>query len=117
MRIDILRDRSKDFALRMVRLFSALPKTAEAQLLGEQALRTGTLAAAHFRRVSRARSHAEFLAKLALIEQEFDETLLWLELLMESGLTNASELAALRDEAHEFLKITVTSIKCAKRRI
>ena len=74
MRMQGLRDRTKQFALRVIRLYTSLPKSTVAQVLGKQALHSGTSVAANFREASRARSDAEFVAKLGIIEQELDET-------------------------------------------
>ena len=106
-----LRNRTKQFALRIVRMFCALPKRTEAQVLGKQALRSGTSVAANFREASRARSTSEFLAKLGNVEQELDETLLWLELIVESGIVREAKMAALHQEAEELLKITVRPLR------
>jgi four helix bundle protein len=114
MRMAGLRERTKDFALRIVRLFVKLPKSTEAQVMGKQMLRSGTSVAANFREASRARSDAEFLAKLGVVEQELDETTLWLELLVESGIVKADLLQPLQAEAEELLKITVASIRKTK---
>jgi four helix bundle protein len=111
-----LRDRTKSFALRVLRLYSKLPKSTEAQVLGKQILRSGTSVAANFREASRARSDAEFASKLGIVEQELDETMLWLELLGESGVVKADLLAPLRTEAEELLKITITAIKATRKR-
>lgn len=116
MRMQALRDRTKKFALRTVRMFSSLPKKTEAQVLGKQALRSGTSVAANLREASRARSDAEFLSKLGIVEQELDETMLWLELLVESALVPEKKMSALHQEADELLKIIVASIRTAKRR-
>ncbi len=92
-----------------------MPKETVAQVLGKQALRSGTSVAANFREASRARSDAEFLSKLGIVEQELDETLLWLELLTDSGTVTKEKMSALRDEAEELLKIVVASIRTKKR--
>jgi four helix bundle protein len=81
-----LRDRTKRFALRVIRLFGALPKTVEAQVIGRQVLKSGTSVGAHYREAHRARSTAEFISKLEGGLQELDETAYWLELLAESGI-------------------------------
>ena len=86
MKNHALRDRTKQFALRIIRLFGALPKTTEAQVIGKQLLRAGTSVAANYREASRARSDAELRSKLRIVEQELDETLLWMELLTESSM-------------------------------
>ncbi len=111
MRMEGLRDRTKEFSLRIIRLYSALPKTAEAQVLGKQMLRSGISVAANFREASRARSTAEFIAKLGIVEQELDETMLWLELLVEGQFMKRELVDLLHGEAEELLKIVVTSIQ------
>jgi four helix bundle protein len=111
-----LRDRTKKFELRTIRMFSSLPKRTEAQVLGTQTLRSGTSVAANYREASRARSNAEFISKLGIVEQELDETMLWLELLVEAEIMPEKKLSALHQEADELLKITVASVRTAKRR-
>lgn len=111
VRMEGLRDRTKQFALRVIRLFGSLPKEVASQVIGKQILRSGTSVAANFREASRARSDAEFAAKLGIVEQELDETMLWLELLVESHMVPEHRLQDLHDEAEELLKIVVTSIK------
>ena len=96
-------------------MYCSLPKTTEAQVLGKQVLRSGTSVAANFREASRARSNAEFIAKLGIVEQELDESALWLELLVESEIISASKVSALLKEADELLRIIVTSIKNTKK--
>ncbi len=114
MKHDNLRDRTKQFALRIVRMFVALPKDDVARTLGKQVLRSGTAVAANYREASRARSNAELLAKLGLVEQELDETLLWLELLAEAEVVKADRLLPLIDETEQLLKMTVASMKTLK---
>ena len=116
MRMSGLRDRMKQFALRVIRLYGSLPKSPTAQVMGKQVLRSGTSVAANFREASRARSNAEFAAKLGIIEQELDETMLWFELLMESQTVPEGKLVPLHDEAEELLRIIVASIKKTKQR-
>lgn len=116
MRMEGLRDRTKQFALRVIRLHTALPKTSEAQVLGKQMLRSGTSVAANFREASRAHSDAEFIAKLGIIEQELDETILWFELLVESEIVTQKKLSALLKEGDELLRIIVSSVKSTKNR-
>jgi four helix bundle protein len=115
MKNDDLRDCTKQFALRIIRMFARLPKKTESQVLGKQCLRSGTSVAANYREALRARSKVEFIAKLGIVEQELDETLLWLELLVESQIVPAQKMAALRQETEELLKIIVSSIKRAKQ--
>ena len=109
-----LRDRLKQFALRVIRVYGALPKLTEAQVLGKQMLRSGTSTAANFREASRARSDAEFISKLGIVEQELDETVLWFELLVESDIIALDRLQPLMNEADQLLRIIVTAIKSTK---
>jgi four helix bundle protein len=111
-----LRDRTKTFALRIIRMFCRLPKSTEAQVLGKQALRAGTSVAANYRGASRARSDAELIPKLSVVEQELDETLLWLELLVESNIVPEAKMADLQKEADELLRMTIAAIKTARGR-
>ena len=116
MRMVGLRDRTKAFALRVIRLYESLPKTTAAQIMGKQVLRSGTSVAANFREASRARSDAEFISKLGIVEQELDETALWLELLAESDIVVAQRLRELQQETDELLKIIVTAVKRTKNK-
>ena len=109
-----LRDRTKKFALRIIRLYTCLPKTTEAQVLGKQMLRSGTSVGAHYREAQRARSTAEFIIKLEGGLQELDETAYWLELLVEVGLIPESRLADHLQETNELIAILVTCVKNAK---
>jgi four helix bundle protein len=108
--------RTKQFALRVIRLFGRLPSKTEAQVIGRQLLRSGTSVAANYRESCRARSDAEMIAKLAIVEQELDESILWMELLCESEIMRPALLADLLDEAEQLLKMTVASIKTVKSR-
>lgn len=111
-----LRDRTKAFALRIIKMYGRLPRSTEAQVLGKQVLRAGTSVAANYREASRARSDAELISKLGLVEQELDETLLWLELLVESKIVPEAKMAELHKEADELLRMAIAAIKTAKRR-
>jgi four helix bundle protein len=111
-----LRLRTKDFALRMIRMFSALPNTTEAQVLGKQVLRSGTSVGANYREAHRARSNAEFIAKIGDCLKELDETDYWLELLTASGIVTAIKISALQDECNQLLAIFTTISKKAKSR-
>jgi four helix bundle protein len=84
-----LKDRTKQFAVRIVKLFRSLPRTDEARIIGKQVLRSGTSVAANYRAVCRARSKAEFIAKVGVVVEEADETVFWLELLVETGIDAA----------------------------
>jgi four helix bundle protein len=109
-----LRERTKKFAIRIVRLFQALPKSAEAQVMGKQLLRCGTSVAANYRAVCRARSKAEFIARMGIVAEEADESVLWLELLEETGILRHEQLEDILKEAKELVAIFSTSLKTAK---
>jgi four helix bundle protein len=109
-----LRDRTKKFAIRIVRLFQALPKSTEAQVMGKQLLRCGTSVAANYRAVCRARSKAEFVARMGIVAEEADESVLWLELLEETSILRHERLQDILQEAKELVAIFSTSLKTAK---
>ena len=100
-----LLSRTKSFALRIIKLFQALPKSGEAQVIGKQILRCGTSVAANYRAACRSRSKAEFFSKLCNVVEETDETLFWIELLIESKIVTEKKLAALQKETTELLSI------------
>ena len=110
-----LRAGTKSFALRVIRVYSSLPRTTEAQVLGKQVLRSGTSVGAHYREATRARSPAEFISKIEGALQELEETVYWLELLIEASIVNESRLSELLREAEELMAIFVSSAKTAKR--
>ncbi|HVU38323.1 MAG TPA: four helix bundle protein [Opitutales bacterium] len=109
--------RTKSFALRIVRLYSALPKNEVAQVLGKQLLRSGTAVGAHYREAMHARSRAEFSSKLQTALQELEETHYWIELLMEFNAIKPERLTPLVEEAGELIAILTTSINTTKRRL
>ena len=111
---DELRGRTKQLAIRVVRLFRSLPSTAEAQVIGRQLLRSGTSVAANYRAVCRARSTPEFIAKLGVTIEEADETAFWLELLADTGIVPAGRLEPLRDETDQLVRILVAARSSAK---
>ena len=110
-----LRDRTKRFALQMIRMFAALPKTAEAQVLGRQVLRSGTSVGANYREAYRGRSRAEFIAKTGDCLKELEETAYWIELLVESGVIGEKQLEPLQIECNELIAIFVAIIKRSKQ--
>lgn len=114
-RQDIL-GRTKDFALRIVRMYSTLPKTTEAQVLGKQVLRSGTSVGAHVREGKRSRPDAEMISKSEGALQELEETVYWLELLAESGTVKPERLTDLMRDADELTAILVASVRTIKRR-
>lgn len=111
-----LRTRTKQFSLRIIRLFAALPKTTEGQVLGKQLLRSGTSVGAHYREATRARSDAEFISKLEGGLQELEESAYWMELLAESGIVAPARLSELQKEADELTAILITCVKKAKHK-
>lgn len=111
-----LGERTKEFALRIVRLYIALPKTTEAQVLGKQILRSGTSVGAHYREARRAKSDPDFISKIEGGLQELDETCYWLELIVEAGIINAERVKPLRDEAENLIAIFVTIVKRVKEK-
>lgn len=109
-----LKQRTKSFALRVIKLSKSIPKTDDAgRIIAKQIIRSGTSVAANYRATCRARSKAEFIAKIGTVEEEADETALWLELLGESGSVKASKLSALLQEANDLTAIMASSRKTA----
>src|SRR2546421_4213412 len=109
-----LADRTKRFALQVIRLFSILPKTTEAQVLGKQVLRSGTSGGANYREAYRGRSKAEFISKCGDSLRELEETAYWLELLVDGEIVGPAKLSALRQECDELIAIFVTILKRSK---
>jgi four helix bundle protein len=111
-----LSERTKHFAIRIVKLFRALPKTEEARVRLKQVLRSGTSVAANYRALCRSRSRADFIAKLAVVTEEADETVFWLELLAETGIVAKQQLEKLLMEANELIRIFGSSLHTARSR-
>jgi four helix bundle protein len=109
--------RTKSFALQIIRLYSALPKSTEAQVIGKQVLRSGTSVGANYREAYRGRSKAEFIAKCGDCLREIEETEYWLDLLVESKLVSAGELEPIRQECSELIAIFVTILKRSKENL
>ncbi|MGA8200624.1 MAG: four helix bundle protein [Candidatus Sulfotelmatobacter sp.] len=112
---EALKDRTKAFALRIIRVVRSLPAGSEGRIIGYQLLRSGTSVAANYRAVCRARSRPEFLAKLAIVIEEADESAFWLELLVESGLISEAKLKDLKSEANQLVAIFNASRVTAKK--
>jgi len=110
-----LTTRTRRFALDVVRFCSRLPKQAEYQVIGRQLLRSATSVGANYRSACRARSRADFVAKLAIVEEEADESVYWMELLQELPRGSTPELVRLRDEAWQLVAIAVASKKTARK--
>jgi four helix bundle protein len=110
-----LKDRTKRFAVDVIKLCRELPTTLDGRTVGGQLIRCGTSVAANYRASCRARSRAEFIAKLGTVEEEADETLFWLEIAVDSQLVPVQRVQALLKEADELTAIFVASLKTAKR--
>ncbi len=111
-----LKDRLRRFGSRIMRLADALPPRRSADVIGRQLIRCGTSVGANYRAACRAKSAADFINKLAIAEEEADESAYWLSLLADSGLIAERRLSALRLEADELVAILVASIKTARAR-
>jgi four helix bundle protein len=107
-------ERTKTFALRIVKAVQALPRNDVAGILGRQLLRAGTSVGANYRAVCRAKSSADFLNKLKIVEEECDESRYWRELLVDAGCMAKAKLAALIQEANELLSITVAALRTTR---
>ncbi len=110
-----LKNRTKVYALRIIKLYQALPKSGEAQVIGKQILRSGTSVGAQYREACRAKSPADFINKMEGSLQELEETGYWVELLAESKIVTADRLAELQKETNELTAIFVASVKTTKK--
>ena len=111
-----MKTRTKKFALRVIRLVQSLPQNMFAEVLGKQLLRSGTSVGANYRAACRAKSIADFIHKLSIVEEEADESIYWMELLIESKTVKENLLQNLLSEADEILSIVVSSIKTLKEK-
>ncbi|KPK25439.1 MAG: four helix bundle protein [Desulfobacterales bacterium SG8_35_2] len=109
-----LEERTKKFALRIIKMYSALPKSTEAKVLGKQVLRSGTSVGAYYREASLGRSKAEFVARMVDCLKELEETTYWLELLIDGTILPKNKLSGLLLESNELTAIFVTIIKNTK---
>jgi len=109
-----MKARTKRFALRVIRLIDSLPDSKASFVIGRQLLRSGTSVGANYRSACRGKSTADFLSKLSIVEEEADESVYWMELLVESDLVRESMLADLIDEANQIVAIIVAAIKTTK---
>ncbi|MCA1629355.1 MAG: four helix bundle protein [Acidobacteria bacterium] len=114
MNADEMKRRTRAFALRIVRLVESLPPSRTADVIGKQLLRCGTSVGANYRASCRAKSPADFIAKMGIVEEEADESIYWIELLVESGVVRESLVADLLDEANQLVAIVVSSIRTAR---
>jgi len=110
-----LQDRTKQFAIRVIKAFARLPKDEATRIIGRQFLRSGTSLAANYRATCRARSAPDFTSKISVVAEETDETLFWLDLLIEAELVQKKLLESLLGEYEELLKIFSASLATAKR--
>ncbi len=111
-----LKDRSKKFALAIISLVQDLPSNRIAAVIGTQPLKSGTSVGANYRAACRAKSVADFISKMGIVEEEIDESSYWMELLSESGIVSFSKLESLFKESDELVAMTVSSIKTARKR-
>ncbi len=116
MTTDDLKDRTRKFAVRVLRLVDALPGSVSGRAVAQQISRSGTSVAANDRAACRAKSAADFVSELGIVEEEADETLFWLELAVEANLIPIKKVESLMQEAEELLKITVASIQTMRKR-
>jgi len=110
-----LKIRTKQFALRVLKVFLALPRRADAQILGKQLVRSGTSVGAQYREAVRSRSPAEFISKVESAQQELEETIYWIELIIEHNLLRPARLHQLMSEAGELQAILASSARTAKK--
>lgn len=113
---DELKQRTKLFALRIIKLYQSLPKTTETHIIGKQLLRSATSIAANYRAACRARSNSEYYSKISIVIEETDETMFWLEILWETNIVKQERLQDLYNENEEILKIMVISRKNSEKK-
>ncbi len=113
---DELFKRTKEFALRVIRLANGLPKTPEARVIRDQLLRCGTNVGANYRAAKRAKSTADFINKMGTVEEEADESMYWMELIVDAQLMSEERVSDLYHEADEILAMVVSSIKTARKK-
>lgn len=109
-----LRNRTKSFAIRVVKLYNSLPYRSAAQVLGKQLLRSGTSVAANYRAACRARSRAEWIAKIGIVVEEADETVFWLEMLADCEIVSNDRISDLLKEGHELSALFTASQRTAR---
>ena len=111
-----MKKRTKEFAKEIISLCRKLPNNREGRLIGDQIFRSGTSVASNYRAACRARSTAEFISKLSIVEEEADETLFWLEIIYEMKTFKSIALGSLMKESNEIIAIIVASIKTARKK-
>ena len=115
MDADEMKQRTRAFALRVIRVVEALPKSRTADVIGAQLLRSGTSVGANYRAACRAKSRADFISKMGTVEEEADESIYWMEMLLSVSLLKKARLADLLNEASQLVAIAVSSINTAKK--
>jgi four helix bundle protein len=113
---NLFKRRTKQLALRIIKLVDALPKNRIADVLGRQLIRSGTSMGANYRAACRGKSTADVIAKLRIVEEEADESAYWMELLIESGLVAEAQVSELLQETNEIIAMTVASIRTLQKR-
>jgi four helix bundle protein len=108
---EIIKKRTKQFVIDNIKLFRDLPKTEEAKIIGKQLLRSSSSVGANYRAACRARSKAEFGAKLSIVVEEADESVFWMEIMVEAGIGNNERIKPLMAEGNEILKIVAAARK------
>jgi len=111
------KERTKRFALQIIELVESLPKSKTTEIIGRQLLRSGTSVGANYRAACRAKSAADMIAKLAIAEEEADESIYWMELLVDAGTVSADQIDPLRAEANQLVAMLVASMKTLRNRI
>jgi four helix bundle protein len=113
---DGMKKRTKRFAIDIIQLVESLPNSRTTAVIGGQLLRSGTSVGANYRAACRAKSPKDFISKMGIVEEELDESMYWMELLVEGKILEFGKVETLMKEADELLAITVSSIKTARRR-
>ena len=115
MNTEQMKKRTKQFGLRAIRLCESLPDTPIARVIRNQLLRSGTSVGANYRAACRAKSKADFISKMGTVEEETDESMYWMEMIVEAGLIEEKLISELHKEADEILSIVIASIKTSRR--
>ena len=113
---NLFKRRTKQLALRIIKAVESVPKNRTADVLGRQLIRSGTSIGANYRAACRGKSTADVIAKLRIVEEEADESVYWMELLIESGLVSEARLSELLQETNEIIAMTVASIRTLQKR-
>ena len=113
---NVFKKRTKQLALRIIKVVDTLPKNRTADVIGRQLIRSGTSIGANYRAACRGKSTADVIAKLRIVEEEADESAYWMELLVESGLVSEARLSELMQETNEIIAMTVASIRTLQKR-